>query len=427
LKIEELPKLATKERFPASVTRFPNGLTVVHQPISATPVVTVDVWVRAGARVEPQPWAGMAHFLEHMIFKGSDRLPPGYFDQVIESRGGLTNAATSHDYAHFFITTAAAHLPDTLPYLAELLVNAAIPDEEYERERQVVLEELRQAQDDPDWLGFQALMETTYLAHPYGRSVLGTVDTLMARSPQDMRLFHSTYYQPQNMTVVVVGDVSKPHALDLVESAFTTFPRCETPLLMPKHDPEPPLDCIRRQEIALPRLEQARLMIAWTGPGVARLRDAYGLDLLSVLLAGSQSARLVRELREEKHLVQEICSSFSLQQQSSVFTITAWLPPENLERVEALIGDRLSELATQPILGIELNRHKRLLCNDYIYSTETPNQIAGLYGYYSTIATAEVATRYPEQIRSFTADELCDLASHYLSPYRYTVTVLKPA
>ncbi|MBF2078214.1 MAG: insulinase family protein [Synechococcales cyanobacterium T60_A2020_003] len=426
MNLKELPKLAQKERFPASVSRLPNGLTVVHQHVAATPVVTVDVWVRAGARVEPLSWSGIAHFLEHMIFKGSDRLPPGYFDHVIESRGGITNAATSHDYAHFFITTAASYLPETLPCLAELLLNAAIPEDEYERERLVVLEELRQAQDDPDWLGFQALMAAAYPTHPYGRSVLGTEESLMAQTAWDMHLFHRTYYQPQNMTVAVVGDVSQLHALDMVESVFRTFPQCETPCLTPKHEPERPLDRVQRQEISLPRLEQARLMMAWTGPGVDQLREAYGLDLLSVLLAGSQSSRLVRELREKKHLVQDISSSFSLQQQSSVFTLTAWLPPENLERVEALIGDRLSELVTHPILDVELNRHKRLLCNDYTYSTETTNQLAGLYGYYGTIAHAEVAHRYPEQIRSLTVEELRYLANKYLSPYRYTVTVLKP-
>ena len=123
--------------FPASVIQLENGLTLIHQDIAATPVVVADVWVKAGAAVEPSEWAGMAHFLEHMIFKGTDQLPPGMFDYAIETQGGMTNAATSHDYAHFFIIMAADRLPATLPYLAELLLHAAIPADEFVRERQV--------------------------------------------------------------------------------------------------------------------------------------------------------------------------------------------------------------------------------------------------------------------------------------------------
>ncbi|MBI4780506.1 MAG: insulinase family protein [Oscillatoriophycideae cyanobacterium NC_groundwater_1537_Pr4_S-0.65um_50_18] len=384
----------------------------------------VDVWVKAGAIAELEAWSGMAHFLEHMIFKGTGRLPPGKFDQIIENRGGLTNAATSHDYAHYYINTAASDLSDTLPCLAELLINAAIPDEEFALEREVVLEEIRQSQDDPDGLGFQALMETIYQRHPYGRPVLGSPEALMALSPQEMRCFHRAHYQPENMTVVVVGDVAWESALELVDQSFNfTLPAvCPKPEILA----EPPLTQIRRQELCLPRLEQARLMMAWTGPGVEDIRSAYGLDLLSVLLAGGRTARLVRELREERQLVQDIGGGFSLQRHSSLFTLTAWLEPQYLAQVEAIIGDRLSELAAVPVSEVELNRYKRLLCNDYAFSTETASQIAGLYGYYNTIAQAHLAIRYPEVIQSFQPEELRQLASQYLSPLRYAATVLIP-
>lgn len=368
----------------------------------------------------------MAHFLEHMIFKGTDQLPPGYFDQIIENHGGVTNAATSHDYAHFFINTAATDLPTTLPCLAELLVNAAIPDDEFDRERDVVLEEIRQAEDDPDWLGYKALTESVYQRHPYGRSVLGAPNGLLDLLPDEMRRFHRAHYQPENMTVVIVGDIEREQTFDLVHEAFGTFPhRSEFPAV--QIDAEPPMTEIRRQELYLPRLEMARLMMAWVGPGVEQLRSAYGLDLLSVLLAGGRSSRLVRELREERQLVQDINSSFSLQRDSSLFTIHAWLEPQYLNQVEALIGDRLSELTMAPVGDVELQRIKRLLCNDYAFSTETSSQLAGLYGYYSTIAEPELSVVYPTQIQSLQAEELRCLASQYLSPYRYAVTVLHPA
>ena len=411
----------------ASPTAFQldNGLTFIHQYLPATPVVVADVWLRAGAMQEPEKWAGMAHFLEHMIFKGTQLLPPGVFDREIENRGGMTNAATSHDYAHFFLTTAASYLKDTLPYLADLLLNASIPDDEFICEREVVLEEIRSCYDDPDWIGFQALSESVYQQHPYGRSVLGTESNLMQNSPEAMRSFHRAHYQPENMIVAIVGGIPQDSALELVNQNFQKFPqRCALPEV--EEMGEPLIAGVRRQELYLPRLEQARLMMAWIGPGVRQYRNAYGLDLLSVLLAEGRSSRLVRALREDRQLVGAISSNFSLQRESSLFTISAWLEPQHLEFVESLICAHLEELQTTPISAGELARCQRILCNDYAFSTETPNQLAGLYGYYNILGEAELAVSYPHQIQSFNADELQQLAQQYLSPYSYAVTVLKP-
>ncbi len=424
-------QLLTDPLFPATVFRLGNGLKFIHQHLPATPVVVADVWVQAGATREPEHGSGMAHFLEHMIFKGTEELAPGVFDREVEKRGGVSNAATSHDYAHYFLTTAAPYLEDTLPHLAELLLNAAIPADEFVRERDVVLEEIRQAYDDPDWLGCQALSESVYQRHPYGRSVLGSERELMQQSPEAMRCFHRAHYQPENMTVVIVGGIAQEPALELVSRTFVGANRRVAPPEFPQPQAvgEPLMareSGIRRQELCLPRLEQARLLMAWTGPGVDQLNSAYGLDLLCVLLAEGRSSRLVRELREEQQLVQGISSSFSLQRESSLFTISAWLELQNLERVESLICAHLDQLQTTLVSQEELTRCKRLLCNEYAFSTETPNQLAGLYGYYNTIAKAELAVIYPNQIQSFQAEHLQNLAQKYLSPHDYAVTVIKP-
>ena len=411
--------------FPATVTQLENGLTVVHQHMPATPVVVADVWVRAGASVEPPHWSGMAHFLEHMVFKGTEHMPPGLFDYAIEARGGASNAATSYDYAHFYMTVSAEALPETLPYLAELVLHAAIPADEFVRERQVVLEELRQALDDPDWLGYQALSAQVYQEHPYGRSVLGTEALLQELSPEDMRCFHQAHYQPENMAVVVTGGVPLQDILALVRHSFRAFP---TPPPCPRTAamPATPWQGIRRQTLHLPRLEQARLLMAWTGPGVDNLNDACGMDLLSSVLAEGRTSRLVRELREERQWVMDICSSFSLQREASLFTLQAWLEPEQVAAVEALIGDRLAEIIQHPVSEAELARAKRLLCNDFAFSTETPGQLAGLYGYYSTVAAAADSYTYPQRVQGHTGRSLSRLAQRWLSPQDYAVTILLP-
>ena len=422
--VQEIHRCKTGE-FPGNIVKLNHGLTIIHQYLPATPVAVVDVWVKAGAIAEPSQWGGMAHFLEHMIFKGSRQILPGVFDQIIEHNGGVTNAFTSHDYAHFFLTTATTHLPQTLPYLAEILLQADIPDEEFSREREVVLEEIRSSHDDPDWVGFQTLCETLYQQHPYGRPILGHETQLRQYSPNQMRCFHRTHYQPDKMTVVVVGNVTEEVAISLVETAFQDF--CipsECPPTEINH--EPPLQAIRRNQLYLPRLAQGRLLMGWIGPGIDQLEDCIGLDLLSVILGVGRTSRLVQELREEKQLVWDIECSFSLQRDSSLFTIGAWLNPQALSRVEGIICDRLNQLDQVLVTEVELKKAKRLLCHDYIFSTETPSQLAGLYGYYHTLARADLSLNYPATIQQLSAGDLQRIARQYLSPERYAITVMQP-
>ncbi|MEM6449595.1 MAG: pitrilysin family protein [Cyanobacteria bacterium P01_D01_bin.105] len=414
-----------------NIVRLANGLTVVHQQMP-TAAVVVDVWVRAGAKLEPNEWSGMAHFLEHMVFKGTHRIQPGEFDWAIESQGGSTNAATSHDYAHFFITVAADALPQTLPYLANLLLYASIPADEFEGERNVVLEEIRQAYDDPDWVGYQALCELLHGEHPYGRAVLGTPEILAERSPEEMRRFHQAHYQPENMTIAIAGGISQDHALALIQESFSHFPSpiwCPAASLqgaiswaeMPGHQTS------QHQVLKLPNLEQDRLTMAWLGPGIDDIETASGLDLLAVLLGGGRTSRLVQTLREEQQLVQEVNSSFSMQQACSVLSLSMWLENDAIEQVENLVCSSLQALHTQSIDPVEFTRCQRLLLNDYAFSTETPGQVAGLYGYYATIATPKLANTYPQHLQNHTPASLRQLAQQYLNPERYTAVELHAA
>ncbi|MGD1953048.1 MAG: M16 family metallopeptidase [Leptolyngbyaceae cyanobacterium] len=412
--------------FPANVIQLNNGLTVIHQEITTTPVVVVDVWIKAGARYEPKTWAGMAHFLEHMVFKGTEQILPGMFDAAIESRGGLTNAATSHDYAHFYMTVAADDLAEALPYLAELLLHAAIPADEFVRERHVVIEEIHQSWDDPDWLGFQTLSEMIYADHPYGRSVLGSPEILQERSPEEMRKFHRAYYQPENMQVVITGGVSQERVLKLVQATFRSFAKQE---LCPTADliSSPRILTSLNHSLALPRLEHGRLLMAWLAPGIDDLKAACGVDILATVLAEGRISRLVRELREERQWVDEIASSLSVQKDCSLFVLSAWLAPHHIKEVEQVIFDRIPALAAVPISDLELARAQRVLCNDYAFSMETPGQLAGLYGYYGTLATPELALAYPDYVRAYSAEQLMPLAQQYLSPAHCGTLTLTPA
>ena len=420
-----MPLTLTATSAPSVIT-LDTGLTIIHHAVPHSGVVAMDVWVGAGSRSEPAPWAGMAHFLEHMIFKGTERLGPGVFDQVVEGLGGSTNAATSYDHAHFYVTVAANQGKAAVAPLAELLLKAAIPDDEFDRERSVVLEEIRQAEDNPDWLGYEALLAMVYPEHPYGRSILGTPDTLLARSPAEMRQFHRCHYQPSNMTVAITGQVDQSHALDWVAEMFQEFP---TPVPCPASIPAiaPTLPEGDRQYLRLPYLEQARLMMGWRAPGWDDHDAANALDVLSVILATGRTSRLVRELREEHQWVYDIGCECNVQADSTLFAITAWLDLDQVERVETMIRDHLQHLRDYPVSQPELDRAKRLLINDHQFSGETPSQLASLYGYYSAMGTFHHALEYPQQIQAVTAESIQQAVQHYLSTHRYCAVVLEPA
>ena len=421
----ELTKSIEKAEFNASILQLNNGITVIHQHLPATSVVVTDIWVKAGAVAEPKEWSGMAHFLEHMIFKGSPNVMVGEFDRLIENTGGIANAATSYDYAHFYLTTAAPHLDRTLPCIADILLRATIPDDEFLREREVVLEEIYANDDDPDFIAFQGLCQNIYQHHPYRRSILGDKKLLLEHTPNQMRCFHRTHYQPENMTVVIVGAIEQNKALDLVSENFSNFSvRSECPPT--DIFAEPPTPNIRRQELYLPRIEQARLLMAWICPGSEALKTAIALDLIALILSGGRSSGLVRELREERQLVMDIDCSLSMQKDSSMFLISAWLDTAHLEMVESIIGDRLNQLHHNSIPIAEIDRAKRQLINDYIFSSETPSQLASIYGFYDIVATAAHSALYPQIVSQLQPSELQEIARCYLSPERYAVTVLKP-
>lgn len=402
-----------------------SGLTLIHQEIPTSAVVVAGVWVNAGVTTEPESWSGISHFLEHMIFKGTKNILPGEFDYLVENNGGCTNAATSYDYTHFYLTTAKDYIKETLPYLSEIILQAEIPDDEFYIEREVVLEEIRSSYDDHDWIILQTVAHNLYQNHPYRRSVLGDESLLLQNTPHQMRCYHKTYYQPENMNVVLVGNITEDEAVSLVGSCFKDFSiRSESPLV--SFDSEPPLVDIRREKLFLPRLEQPRLVMAWMGPGIDDLEGAIALDMLSIILSGSRNSRLVRKLTDQHDLVYDVGCHFSLQKHSSLFTITACLEEDNLEKVENFIREEIILLQNMMITEKELRNCQRILVNDYIFSTETPEQISSLYGYYQTLKRADLAIKYPYIVKNLTVEKLLIYACQYLSSQYYAICEVYP-
>ncbi|MDX1977164.1 MAG: pitrilysin family protein [Pseudanabaenaceae cyanobacterium bins.68] len=413
---------------PSTRTIAKCGVTLIHQPIFTTAVVAVDVWVSAGAACEPAERAGVAHFLEHMIFKGTDQILPGEFDALIEDFGGSSNAATSHDYAHFGFTTASDQFALPLKCLAELLLAANIPDQEFERERGVVIEEMFQALDDPDWIAYHNLMATAYGDHPYGRPVLGYESSLRNLTAADLRQYHQGFYRPELMTVVVVGNVELEEAITRVEEAFSGKYRsnqaaaCEfTPV---------PLSQIPAVQVRqLYGVEQARLTMAWLGCNISELAEVVELEMLAMILAGGRCSRLVRSLREQKGWVLDIGSDFTAQRSPGLFTVSALLDAHFLEPVEHQIQQEI-ELLNQTLISCQEIAHARkAMTNQFAFMTESPQALASVLGYYAALG-CDLAENwfehYCDLLAGATPQRLQALTQKYLPSDRYTITCLLP-
>ncbi|MBW4514402.1 MAG: insulinase family protein [Timaviella obliquedivisa GSE-PSE-MK23-08B] len=415
-----------------TIHRLPNGLTIVAEQVPVD-AVNLNIWLGVGSAVESDDINGMAHFLEHMIFKGTDRLQSGEFERIIEQRGAVTNAATSQDYTHYYITTAPQDFAALAPYQIEVLLNAAIPDEAFERERLVVLEEIRRSEDNPRRRTFYRSMEAGFERLPYRRPVLGPAAVVENLKPQQMRDFHATWYRPQSMTAVAVGNLPVNQLIDIVAESFSASQAPQPKKIaayipeVPDSSPEAPFTTITRDEYTDPTLQQARLVMMWRVPGMTDLPQTYALDVLSSVLARGRTARLIKDLREERRLVTSVSVSNMTYISQGLFYISAQLPTENLAAVEAAIAQQMRTLQTELVTANEIHRVGTLVANRFVFGNETPSDRAGLYGYYQAIMGDLVpAFNYPALIQSVTAEDVQAAVQQYLSSEAYRVVIMKP-
>lgn len=421
------------------VRSLPNGLTIVAEslPVDA---VNLSLWINVGSASESDGINGMAHFLEHMIFKGTPLLPSGEFERLIEQCGAVTNAATSQDYTHYYITTAPQDFARLAPLQVEVVLNASIPDEAFERERLVVLEEIRRSEDNPRRRTYQRSMEAAFEELPYRRPVLGPAAVIEKLTPQQMRDFHSSYYSPPSMTAVAVGNLPVEELIEIVESAFTaaiarrqqpdvdrSTPGVGTVATSNLLASEPAFTEIVRHEYVDASLQQARLVMLWRVPGLTQLQETYALDVLATILGHGRTTRLVQDLREERGLVSSISVSNMTQRLQGAFYISAQLPVEHLAEVEAAIAQQIRTLQTELVTEAEMARVRTQVANRFIFGNETPSDRANLYGYYqSMMGDLASAFNYPACIQALSAEQVQQAARQYLSPDAYSVVVLRP-
>lgn len=401
------------------VRSFPSGLTIVAEQIPV-PSVSLDVWIRVGSAVEGDEVNGMAHFLEHMIFKGTENLPPGAFDRRVEAVGANLNAATSQEYTHYYFTAAPQDFAELTPLQLEVVTQPKLPSQEFEQERLVVLEEILRSQDNPERRIARHKLETVFATLPYRRPVLGPREVIEQLQVQQMRSFHDQWYQPAQMTIAVVGN----HPVEtLVETIVQHLPQSflehspTSPAPYPTLHPEPPLSAPLRQHYQDPKLEQDRLIMTWRVPGLQDVEDTYALDVLASILAHGRTSRLVRRLREEQQWVRNVTASNSNYQVQGLFSIQARLASTHRERVEAAIWEEITKIQRGEITETELNRVRTQVASRFVFANEQTQSRAQLYGYYQTLlGEITPGLHYPQAIAAVTAEAVQTAAQSYLTP-----------
>lgn len=422
-----------------TIRHLSNGLTIIAEQMP-TDAVTLGLWLNVGSRVEPDAINGMAHFLEHMIFKGTPQINQGEFERQVEERGAQMNAATSQDYTHFYITTAPQDFAALAPLQVELVMNPTLKDTHFEREKPVILEEIRRAEDSPARRTFYRSMQMSFNTLPYRRPVLGPTSVVKNLSAEQMRAFHHTWYQPQNITAVVVGNLPVEEMIATVEESFEAAiansnrqqANAELKRQIPSTLPEAPFPNVHRQTYVDKALQQARIIISWRVPGLRSLEQTYPLDVAACILGQGRTARLINDLREQQHLVSQISARNMTYGDQGVFYISATIATtentkERLAITEAAILEHVERLHTDLVEAKELERVRTQVANRYVFASETPSDRAGIYGYHHTLTgNVRHALNYPEAIRQISPEDVQLAVRQYLPLDAFGVMSLQP-
>ena len=348
-----------------------NGVHCVAAEMPDAPLMCLDLWCRAGSASEEPGEEGMAHFLEHMVFKGSERLGAGEFDRAIEALGGSSNAATGFDDVHFHVLIPPDQASVALELLLDLVLNPSLAEKTFDLERDVVLEEIAQYEDQPDEQVLQQTLSRACPQHAYGRPILGRPESLRAMTPASMRRFHQQRYRGSDCCLAVSGC-----GVDGLKQSIETSPLAALPAATARSSHSVLELCPGRHHIQVERLESARLLMVWSGAAAADQCWVVGADLATTLLGEGRRSRLVASLREELQIAETVDMDLTSLERGSLITLEISCNPTHLEAVETCIQEQLT--TAELFTPMELERGRQLVGKGLRYSLESSAQVASM-------------------------------------------------
>ena len=409
---------------------LPNGMTIIVKEDHRSPVAVSMVWYRAGSMDEVSGTTGVAHMLEHMMFKGTKKVPVGEFSRTIARAGGRENAFTSRDYTAYYQQLHKSKLPVALELEADRMVNLSFAEEEFTKESKVVMEERRSRTDDNPHSQLQEqLMATIYISHPYRSPVVGWMNDLQNMQLADARGWYEKWYAPNNATLVVAGDVKAEEVFALAEKLFGPIPAHMMPER--KIHIEPRQFGIKRITVKAPA-ELPYLVMAYHAPvlrDVEKDWEPYALFVLNGILDGNDASRLNRELVRKSRVANSANSSYDLINRGPALFFLDGVPAEGktVTDVEAALREQIRLLVEQGVSDDELQRVKAQVTASQVYARDSVYYQAMRIGMLQTIGLPfDSSDRQVKKLQEVTADQVREVARKYLVDDNLTVAVLDP-
>src|SRR5215470_1101059 len=402
-----------------------NGLELVVVPDRRTPVVTHMIWYKVGSADEPVGKSGIAHFLEHLMFKGTAKNPAGRFSKTLATVGGQENAFTATDFTAFFQRTSREHLASLMEFEADRMTGLVLNDENVLPELQVVLEEwnLRVGNDPGARLGEQ-VTAALYLNHPYHRPVIGWRNEIVNLNREDALAFYRRFYTPNNAVVVVAGDVSAEEAKQMAEATYgKVAPRAEIAPRVRPAEPQPEPGAVRHVVLADQRVAQPSLQRSYLVPSIATAQpgEAEAIEVLVHALGSGSTSRLYRELIAEKGLAADAGAWYqdAALDMSRLGLYGTPRPGVTLHQLEDAIDGVVAEVIEKGLTSEEIERAKNRMIAAYVYAQDNQASLARLYGAaLTTGSTVEEVQSRPQRLRAVTAEAVNAAARHWLDSRR---------
>lgn len=415
------PRAAQSETAGPSIARFAlaNGLDVVVIPDHRTPVVTHMVWYRVGSADEEPGKSGLAHFLEHLMFKGTAKHPAGQFSKILASYGGQENAFTSTDYTAYFQRVARDRLEQIMAFEADRMTGLVLTDAVVTPERDVVLEERRMRTDNsPAAQLSEAVQAALFVNHPYGHPVIGWEQEIRALNREEALAFYRRFYAPNNAILVVAGDVTPDEVRTLAEKTYGKVPGNNS-IHIRARPSEPDSRADRRVVLSDPRVAQPSLSRSYLVPSyrVAKPGEAETIEVLARVLGGGALSKVYRALVVDKGIAAGASAGYSgLAYDNTRFTISATpRPGVALEQLDAAIDAVIADIVANGITKDDLDRAKTKLVADTIYAWDDQFALARMYGSaLATGMTVDWVESWPDRIRAVTADQVQAAAKTWL-------------
>ena len=402
-----------------------NGLQIIAIPMNnGSNVISTDIFYKVGSGSEIMGKSGIAHMLEHLNFKSTKNLKAGEFDEIVKGLGGVNNASTGFDYTHYFIKSSSKNLSKSLELFAELMENLTLSDEEFQPERDVVLEERRWRTDNsPIGYLYFRLFNNAFLYHPYHWTPIGFKDDIKNWTIEDIKKFHANYYQPSNAIIIVAGDIDAKTVFEQSEKYFKDIK--SKPVLYPSaHQVEPKQDGAKRVELHK-ESEVQMIAIAYKIPNFAH-PDQIALSALSELLSNGKSSILQKHLVDDKKMVNQIYGYNMENKDPSLFLFLAVCNPGvEAESVEKELLQIVEEIKSGKIDEHEVQKIKNTTKADFIFSLESASNLANLFGGYFAKGDIEPLLHYEENINKLTKEDIVEVAKKYFVPEQSTTVILR--